>query len=377
MHAVHKPMLIGILLLLALNITVVSAQETPETTIAPLFVAAVGGQKSTWSIVMLDPATDGPQYLTDDSLDEISPIASPDARYVVFQQGDFTTEIPFEYYILDRQCLPECQPRPLPAEVNEMRDLRWSPVTPQLVAWGKDNAAWLIDIPSNSVQQIIGGKWNAEPSWSPDGSVIVVSSDVVPEDDMLSDDIQIVPARPNQDDSIRINLTYSGLFVEEVDPHFSPDGLYIAYRTRTLVPDTGDKFASSPFGLLTIEADCVIQLSTCLDTRILRSSEGQEVHQYSWSPNGRFIAYRTGSETDNDQLGDLWVVSVETGLVTQLTEGETTGTFTWAPDSTTIAYEHVSDSIFDVYLAFLDGRREPGPVLSGFRGSATPYWSYE
>ena len=377
MRAVHKPVLIGILLLLAVNVVVVSAQETPPPTIAPLFVGAVGGDKNTWSIVMLDPAANGPQYLTDDTYDEISPIASADSRYVVFQRGDFTTEIPFEYYILDRQCLPGCQPLPLPAAVNEMRDLRWSPVGYQLVAWGKDNAVWLIDIPSNNIQQLIGGKWNAKPSWSPDGSVIVVSSDVVPEGDMLSDDIQVFPARPNQDDSIRINLTYSGLFVEDVDPHFSPDGLYIAYRTRMLVPDTGDKFASSPFGLLTIKADCVLQVSTCLDTRVLRSNEGQEVQRFIWSPNGRFIAYRTGSETEGNQLGDLWVISVETGLVTQLTEGNTTGSFTWAPDSTTIAYEHVSDSIFDVYLAFLDGRREPGPVLSGFRGSATPYWSYE
>lgn len=367
--------LTGLLTLLGLPVSISAAQDAPQ--IAPLFVAAVGGQKNTWSIVMLDPAADGPQYLTDDTYDEIAPIASVDGRYVIFQRGDFSIDAPFTYYILDRDCLPDCEAQPLPAEVNEMRDLQWSPVAPELVAWGKDNAVWLIDIPTNSVEQIIGGKWNAKPTWSPDGNGIVVSSDVVPEGDMLSDDIQVFPAQPGQTEADRINLTYSGLFVEDVNPHFSPDSRYIAYRTRMLIPDTGDDFANSPFGLLTIESACINQVSTCLSTRVLRSNEGQEVQRFSWSPNGRFIAYLTGNEATGEQVGDLWIVSVETGLTTQLTEGKTTGSFTWAPDSSTIAYEHISDGIFDVYLVFLDGRREPGPVLNGFRGSATPYWSHE
>lgn len=367
--------LMAVLIILVMNISMAAAQEPPTS--IPLFMAAVGAQYNTWSIVMLDPTADEPEYLTDDTYDEIAPIASVDSRYVIFLRGDFTTDVPFTYYILDRECLPACEPKALPTEVNEMRDLRWSPVAPQLVAWGLDNAVWLIDIPTNSVKQIIGGKWNAKPTWSPDGKVIVVSSDVVPEGNMLSDDIQIFPAQPGQEETDRLNLTYSGLFVEDVDPHFSPDGRYIAYRTRMLIPDTSDDFATSPFGLLTIESGCIAQLSTCLETRVLRSNIGQEVQRFAWSPNGRFIAYLTGSEAAGEQVGDIWVVSVETGLVTQLTKGNTSGGFTWSPDSSTIAYEHVVDGIFDVYLAFLDGRREPGVILNDFRGSATPYWSHE
>lgn len=341
----------------------------------PLFLAAVGGEKNTWSIVMLDPRKDGPEYLTDDSYDEVAPIASADSRYVVFLRGDFDSEGSFNYFILDRECLPSCEPEPLPDEVNEMRDLRWSPTAHQLVAWGKDNAVWLIDIDQSRIEQVIGGKWNAKPSWSPDGKLIVVSSDVVPDGDILSDDIQVFPALPQQSDSDRVNLTYSGLFVEDVHPSFSPDGVYIAYRTRTLVPDTGDTFSASPFGLLTIQADCISQPTECLKTRVLRSTEGEAVLNYAWSPNGRHIAYVTGNETAGEQLGDLWVVDVENNTQIQLTSDKTTGSITWAPDSSTIAFEHVSNSIYDVYLVFLDGRREPGPVITGFRGSATPYWS--
>ncbi len=361
--------------ILLLSVGTATAQEAPPS--IPLFLAAVGAQSNSWSIVMLDPAVKGSQYLTDDTYDEIAPIASADGRYVIFLRGDFNVEDSFTYYILDRACLPDCQPQALPAEVNEMQDLRWSPVGHQLVAWGKDNAVWLIDIPSNTVKQIIGGKWNAKPAWSPDGAAIVVSSDVVPEGDMLSDDIQIFPAQPGQTDSDRINLTYSGLFVEEVDPHISPDGRYIAYRTRMLVPDTSDTFSGSPFGLLTLDSTCIAQVSTCLQTRVLRSNAGQEVQKFAWSPDGRFIAYLTGNESEGDSVGDLWVVSVETGLVTQLTKDNTSGNFTWSPDSSTIAYEHVVDGIFDVFLVFLDGRRETGVILNEFRGSATPYWAYQ
>lgn len=178
-----------------------------------LFVAALGQRKDTSSIVMLDPQAGSPEYLTDDEFDEIAPSVSADGRFVLFLRGDFSTNDPLTYYVLDRECLPVCEPRPLPDEVNELADLRWSPVGPQLVAWGKDNAVWLIDVKKNSVKPIIGGKWNANPDWSPDGKMIVVSSDVVPPDAALSDDIQIIPANPGAREEDRINLTYSGLFI--------------------------------------------------------------------------------------------------------------------------------------------------------------------
>lgn len=349
-----------------------------QPTVPLLFVAALGARKQTWSIVMLDPKADGPEYLTDDEFDEIAPLVSVDGRYIVFLRGDFSTNDPLGYYLLDRDCLPECEPQPLPDEVNDMRDLEWSPVGPQLVAWGLDNAVWRIDAEENTVEKIIGGKWNANPSWSPDGTQIVVSSDVVPPDATLSDDIQVIPARVGARASERINLTYSGAFIEEVNPHFSPNGEWIAYTTRNLMQDQTDAFSENIFPLLTLEASCIDDPETCLDTRQLMSRDGHQVTEFAWSPDSRHIAYLVSDDPLNldNRLGDLWVADMQSGRVRQLTEGATSGSFTWSPDSRAVVYENITDRSYDVYLAVIDGRTDPGPVLEGFRASATPYWAH-
>jgi Tol biopolymer transport system component len=259
-----------------------------------------------------------------------------------------------------------------------MRDLVWSPLEPKLLAWGKDNAVWQIDVETNKVEQVIGGKWNAEPSWSPDGSMIVVSSDVVPPDAQLSDDIQIIPAEIGSQEEDRINLTYSGAFVEDVNPHFSPDGEHIAYTTRNMMDDRTDPFYESPYGLLMIDADCIKKTSTCLDSRQLLSKKGQDITRFAWSPDSQYIAYIVSDDPMNldNSYGDLWLVDVTTGKTRQVTSSKTTGTFSWAPDSSAVVFERVTDSSYDVYLAFVNDKRDPGPVLTGFRASATPYWAH-
>jgi Tol biopolymer transport system component len=358
------------------SVGVVSAQNTPNKQ-TPLFVAALGQTKKTWSIVMLDPAADGPEYLTDDQFDEIGPLVSADGRYVVFLRGDFKTNDPLEYYILDRSCARKCQPKPLPDKVNELRDLVWSPVGPQLVAWGLDNAVWLIDVEENTVEQVIAGSWYAYPSWSPDGSTIVVTSDMVPPDAMLSDDIQLIPAEVGVDDSKRINLTYSGLFVEDIHPQYSPDGAWIAYTTRNISDDTKDAFQDNPFALLLLDTNCIKKPTTCPDTRRLVSKDGHMVSAFAWSPDGQTIAYMDGDPLiPDDRYGNLWTVDVQSGKTHQLTDGKTTGSFSWSPDSAAVVYERITDSSYDVYLAFVNGKRDPGPVLTGFRASATPYWAH-
>jgi Tol biopolymer transport system component len=326
---------------------------------------------------MLDPSADGPERLTDDEWDEISPSVSADGRYLMFLRGSFADDIPLTYHLLDLDCHPDCEPTPLADEVNELADLRWSPVAPVLVGWGKDNALWLVDVEENTVEILIGGKWNAYPAWSPDGEMIVVSSDVVPPESMLSDDIQVIPAQLGVGASDRINLTYSGLFTEEVRPSFSPDGAYIAYLTQNIMGDEADPFYDNPNALITIEANCIDDApDACLDSRQLMSEDEHTVIDYVWSPDSQYIAYLVGFPFDpENRNGDLYVVEIESGDVEQITEDQTTGVFTWAPNSTAIVYERITETSYDVYMASPTNDFKPGAVLDGFRASATPYWS--
>jgi len=373
-----KKRTVSLLVLLCLGIFTgdVSAQEQ-KSKMSPLYMAALGENSRTWSIVMLDPSADGPERLTDDKFDEISPTVSADGRYLMFLRGSFADDTPLTYHLLDLECHPDCDPTPLTDEVNELADLRWSPVAPVLVGWGKDNALWLVDVEENTVEKIIGGKWNAYPAWSPDGEMIVVSSDVVPPDSTLSDDIQVIPAQLGVDASDRINLTYSGLFTEEIRPSFSPDGSSIAYLTQNIMGDEADPFYDNPNALITIEADCIDDApDACLDSRLLMSKDGHTVIDYAWSPDSQYIAYLVGFPFDTqNRKGDLYIVDVESGDVEQITEDETTGAFTWSPDSSALVYERITDSSYDVYIASATGDFKPGALLEGFRASATPCWS--
>jgi Tol biopolymer transport system component len=174
----------------------------------------------------------------------------------------------------------------------------------------------------------------------------------------------------------RINLTYSGKFVEETRPRWSPDGLWIAYVTHNIVPEETDPFSENPTALIALDAGCVKATETCLDSRRLLSQDGHSVADFAWSPDSRYLVYLQGEWLGaQNPVGDLWVVELDSGEVTQLTEGQTSAHFTWSPDSRAVVYERVTENSLDVYLAYVDGSRDPGPVPGGFRASATPYWA--
>src|SRR5690606_27491609 len=149
---------------------------------------------------------------------------------------------------------------------------------------------------------------------------IVVSSDVLlPGQDVLSEDIQVIPNGPELLPEARTSLTYTGEFVEGVRPLWSPDGLHIAYLTRVLTPEPDYEFAAAPFGLFVLDALCIDDASSCPQTRRLLSQEDQVVTQFAWSPDSRSIVYKlSASFTAANDPGELWIVDVETGTAQAL-----------------------------------------------------------
>jgi Tol biopolymer transport system component len=340
----------------------------------PLFLAALGADATNWSIMMVDPSTGlTVQQLTDDTYDDISPAASADGRYVVFLRGDLSSDAPMDWYLLDLACWPDCAPRPLPAESQGVRDWRWSPVGPQLTGWGPNNGVWIFDVEQDTLTELISGHWYAFPSWSPDGSMIVMTSDEVPPDGMISDDVQVMPAGGGE----LVNLTYSGEFLEEKRAAYSPDGRWIAYSTINYgLSDVPDPFDQSDYALLMLDAGCIDGApQACLDSRRPLSLKDQNVVAFAWSPDSRYIAYLLGNPLDTQLVGAIWVIEVETRRAWQLTEDPIDGYLTWSPDSAAILFQRSTPDGIRVYIMPMDGSREPVLVADGFRSSAHPYWA--
>jgi Tol biopolymer transport system component len=293
---------------------------------------------------------------------------------VLYWRADAGEDAP-AYFVIDLACWPGCEATSLPATANDLKHLRWSPTAPQLVAWGPENAIWLVDVETNTVTQVIGGHWNAFPAWSPDGSSIVFSSDLAPNGEILSDDIQIMPVDGSEADLV--NLTFQPFFVEETMPRYSPDGRRIAYVTNSLMPVEQDAFSEISFGLFVIDAACIDNApDACLESRRLLSAEDHVVDMvggYEWSPDGQYIAYVDGGLFTGG-YGSIWVVEVETGEVWAITDGVSDCCIVWGPDGETLLFWRSGEESQDVYIAWVDGREEPRILAPTLVASASPYW---
>src|SRR5512143_1097819 len=108
------------------------------------------------------------------------------------------------------------------------------------------------------------------------------------------------------------------------NPRISPDGLRVAY-TITETDFDQDAYVSQIW-LADIASGQSIQM-----TRGKRSSSGP-----SWSPDGRWIAFRSSRADDKSQI---FAISPDGGEAVQLTKAETgVGGFDWSPDGRTIAF---------------------------------------
>jgi WD40 repeat protein len=351
-----------------------AGQTPPQASPAiPIFATGLGQNTRTWSILLLLPEQGIIEWITDDTYDEIVPLASYDGRYVVFLRGDVRQIEAMEYYVLDRECSGDCDPIPLPAESRGLQHLRWSPDDYRLAGWGGDMAdIWLIDIPSNTIKNLTNdGIWDAFPAWSPDGKSLIITSDAVPAGAKISDDIQLLSVAGGE----RINLTYSGEFVEDKQAVWSPNGRWIAYIAQNVM-DSPDPLGIGAASLIVIEAKCTLEKQpapACLKTRHRLTEVDQAVIEFAWSPDSRYLAYVAGVPFST--VGDVWLVEIETGETTQLTTGGEDSYLTWAPDGAALLFERGGENSLDVMIVPVNRSFEAGKILEGFLATANPYWS--
>ncbi|HEV3049918.1 MAG TPA: hypothetical protein VGX50_06405, partial [Longimicrobium sp.] len=176
--------------------------------------------------------------------------------------------------------------QPPPVELGEIVFCRGGPTSCSLTTINPDGSGALPITPTGM----------ADPSWSPDGSVIAY---------LNSRDQNVELYLWTRDGSTRLTRTEGRT---EFSPAWSPDGTRIVFGG----------FQASRRGLYIINAD---------GTGERQLLDGYDAWRPDWSPDGRSIVYQDGRE--------IAVMSVDGGEPTMLAFGESPA---WSPDGTRIAF---------------------------------------
>jgi Tol biopolymer transport system component len=81
----------------------------------------------------------------------------------------------------------------------------------------------------------------------------------------------------------------------------------------------------------------------------------QGAYDPTLSPDGSQVVV---SIRDQDGVSDLWIVDVQTGVASRLTDDLQATNATWSPDGTWLAYMTPSDQSFTIWVARIDAKEE-------------------
>ncbi|MBI5868710.1 MAG: PD40 domain-containing protein [candidate division Zixibacteria bacterium] len=191
-----------------------------------------------------------------------------------------------------------------------------------------DSSVTMLTIPPDNIPPSHDW-WDEEPSWSPDGHWILFSGKA--RDWPASDedaDLWRYPATGGKPERVTSNLLGT-----ETQPHWSPDGRWIAYYEFSY--PIGDDYREV-IAIMPAEGG---------DPRVLAVDQAGSAFRMSWSPDGQWIAYASRGEGLYDQF--LRVRSVSDTSITRIVTRATADTMicedcTWSPDGQTIAFVQLS-----------------------------------
>ena len=235
--------------------------------------------------------------------------------------------------------------------------------------------------------QSAGAGMDVQPSWSPDGTRLAISTSDASGQDF---DIAVV----NASGSGRTRITSGAAWDEE--PAWSPDGKWIAFASDR--NGNFDVYVVHPDGTGLRQ----LTASTCEDTEPSWSPDGSRIvftsrrggfpHLWTmnasgtgerrltkgtgwspaWSPDGTTIAYVNDKAGDDDEI---YTVTADGKNVTQLTDNDAVedAAPTWSPDSSLIAFASGRDGDDDIFEMKADGTGVH-VLVSGVWTDGDPAW---
>jgi Tol biopolymer transport system component len=231
-------------------------------------------------------------------------------------------------------------------------------LTGQFVYGTNDGKLWVVAADGSGRRQLTDPQdaIDFDPHWSPDGTQIVFRS------------TRLHPADPSHtgyDGIYVINADGSGLRLVSgpaggLFPNWSADGSYIMFSG----PDSAATDLALDERLLTVRPDGSRLVSTGV------YGEGIE-----WSPDGATILLgRNGLYLDGPPDWDIWAMDADASHVRRLTSGLGNDYLgPWSPDGTQIAFQSERGGNADVYVMRADGS-QPTLLVGGAGAQAPQAW---
>ena len=266
-----------------------TAPSTPLPPYAQGRIAFASNSDGDFEIHVLDMVSGQVTQLTDNTASDRSPAWSPDGRLIVFSSDRNGDD---DLFVMNAAC----------------------PTLPG-------------GCEANAIQLTSDGAMDRFPAWSPDGGTIVFARETVNGSDLLSFPTTCLHETGLCEDML--STVTSGRY--DRDPHWSPDGLTLAYSSAD--------FPGLP---------SAIALLSPLSREISRlSGTGSSDFYPVWSPEGVRLAFVSYAQGDYD----LWVMSSGGGNVTQLTFDVANDIEpAWSPDGAFIVFASDRDSEGDFEL---------------------------